>query len=359
MTGRSVAVAVSGGIDSMMAARLLRESGVPVFGIHFHIGHAGCTDLTEGDIAVLSDRLGMPVETVDLSARFRREVVSRFIREYAAARTPNPCLICNPAIKFGALLKAARDRGAAALATGHYARIRQSAGGFPELWAGADKTRDQSYFLALIPPDRLAWARFPLGGLRKEKVLRMAAARGLRPLHAGESQDICFIRGRYHEFLETEGGLPPRPGPITDGAGRKIGTHPGLHLFTVGQRKGINIPASEPYYVLSLDMPGNRLVVGFADELFQSECRVGDVNWLVPPPADPLEVRVKIRYRQAAVPALLHGEAGGDVRLRFSTPLKAVTPGQGAVWYQGDRVLGGGLIAGGVPETADAGDETP
>lgn len=348
-----VAVALSGGVDSLMAARLLVESGVRVTGLHFSTGFSPVPP----DFAPLLKRLvvsgmspasAITVHVIDLSDGFRRHVVDYFIESYRAGRTPNPCLRCNPAIKFGLLLDAARSLGADHLATGHYARVlhdRES--GRWRLFRGADRRKDQSYFLAFLSQAQLAAARFPLGERTKDEVRRMAGERGLAPLETEESQDVCFIRGGYAEFLAGN-GVAPHPGPIEDIGGRTIGMHQGLHRFTVGQRKGINVPASEPYYVIRLDVARNCLVVGFKDSVYAESCRVSGMNWIAAAPSGPFRASVRLRYRHEPVPAEVipcpSGAGFGWVLGRFDEPQKAVTPGQGAVFYDGDEVLGGGWI---------------
>lgn len=336
-----IAVAVSGGIDSLMAARLLKEQGHRVFGIHFRTGYTG-----RADVARIGAAVGMPVHVADLSREFDRTVVDYFAATYRAGKTPNPCLVCNPAIKFGLLAEHARRLGATALATGHYARVD-----CPEpdaacrLLQGVDVRKDQSYFLAFLTPRQLKRARFPLGALLKTQVQAMARDRGLRPVVAAESQDVCFIRsGHYEQFLMKTVGFEPQPGEIVDREGRVLGRHPGLHRFTVGQRRGINCPAAAPYYVLRLETATNRLVVGRKADTYAAECRVENIRWLAAPTAERMEVETRIRYRHRAAASEVILEAPHSARVRFRQPQSAVTPGQGAVFYRGETVLGGGFI---------------
>jgi tRNA-specific 2-thiouridylase len=353
------AIAISGGIDSLVAAHLLKQRGHPLLGLHFITGFeawipaAGATwtpvqlrEAATARLAPMALQLGAPIEIVDLRTAFQRIVVDYFTSTYARGHTPNPCLICNPGIKFGDLLTHARGRGADLLATGHYARIVPDAQGGPQLFKGADASKDQSYFLARLTLDQLAAARFPLGAQTKVETRAMAAAVGLKPLTDKESQDICFIReDRYSEFLSRQPGFCFAPGPIVNSAGERLGTHRGLHRYTVGQRRGMGIPGPAPYYVIRLEPEANRLVVGFEAELYHDACRVNGINWIGPPPQVPIEVMARIRYRHQAVAARLVPLSFDRADLFFAEPQKAVTPGQGAVFYIGQRVLGGGWIS--------------
>ncbi len=342
------AVAISGGIDSLVSAFLLRAAGHDVVGLHFINGFEDPPVQADATHPVhrIGAQLEIPIHVIDLAEPFRQSVVAYFSASYRAGRTPNPCLFCNPLIKFGHLWSHAARLGADFLATGHYARILQSSDGRYHLLRGADPLKDQSYFLARLSPDQLARTQFPLGNITKDETRRLASAHGLKPLNTGESQDVCFIREKnYTQFLATHDGLDPSPGPIVDVEGRVIGRHQGLHLFTIGQRRGIDCPAAAPYYVIRIEPEENRLVVGFRHELARSECEVERINWINPPPGFPAEVRVKIRYRHVAADALLTpGATDQRVGLRFREPQDAVTPGQGAVFYDGEEVLGGGWI---------------
>ena len=342
------AVALSGGIDSLVSAHLLQEAGHEVIGLHFLTGFE---DPRPGNDAAhpihrIARQLDIPMHILDLADVFRQSVVAYFSATYRAGRTPNPCLFCNPLIKFGHLWSHAARLGAEGLATGHYARVVRDQAGRPHLLRGLDRRKDQSYFLARLTPAQLSRARFPLGERDKADVRRLAANAGLRPLSSDESQDVCFIRDNaYGRFLTEREGLIPQPGPIVNRDGEEIGRHRGLHLFTIGQRRGIDCPAAEPYYVVRLEPEGNRLVVGSAKDLHRSECHVADINWINRPADFPVEVRVKIRYRHPdAAARLVYREGEAVMRIRFREPQKAITPGQGAVFYAGEEVLGGGWI---------------
>lgn len=335
------AIALSGGIDSLVAASLLIEKGHNLIGIHFATGFE---TVSAHDVEQSGKQIGIRTEILDCAKQFRAKVVDNFLRTYRIGQTPNPCLICNAAVKFGIVRSFALKLGADRFATGHYARVRQNPDRRYSLLKGADLHKDQSYFLAFLDQEQLQSACFPLGNLTKAGVRTIAEEKGIFPAIRRESQDICFIRESYRDFLQNEGGFSPSPGPITDTQGRLIGEHQGLHFFTVGQRRGISCPASEPYYVVRLDTENNRLVVGFRNELLCPEFRVRDINWISPPPSSPLSVHVRVRYRHNAVPATVFPESGRRARVCFEKPHPAVTPGQGAVFYRDEEVLGGGWI---------------
>lgn len=346
---RRIAVAVSGGVDSFAAAYLLHRRGWEVVGIHFLSGYPPAADPDGGDTVVrlrkAADKLGFPVHVEDCSDLFRERVVDYFVRSYRRGRTPNPCMVCNPVVKFGRLLEVARGLGAERLATGHYARVLRDDEGRAHLHKGADRRKDQSYFLGFLSQRQLRQAAFPLGDWKKSEVTAMAAANGFGPVTAGESQDVCFIPGdACGDFLASQPGPSPAPGTIVDTAGRVLGEHPGLHRFTVGQRRGINCPGPEPYYVLRLDAAENRLVVGTREDLYAGGCPLSGVRWTGPPPVGSLRVAVRIRYRSREVSATVHPGPDGTANLCFEHPQAAVTPGQAAVFYQGSEVIGAGWI---------------
>lgn len=346
MTG-SIAIAVSGGVDSLVSAYLLKEKGLSVFGIHFLSGYEGIDQQTSTAIQDLCRQVDLPLVIVDLREPFRSKVVDYFSAAYRMGKTPNPCLVCNPEIKFGDLLEKARQLGASKLATGHYARVERASDGRARLFKGLDRSKDQSYFLSRLTQNQLARACFPLGAWTKQRVRLLAAEKGLRPLNRRESQDVCFIKeARYADFLVQALGVHPRPGDIVDSDGRRVGTHEGLHRYTVGQRRGINCPSSQAYYVLGLDSRNNRLVVGFKDQQTTGGCSVTDVNWIAGPPDGPLSVHTRIRYRHRPVPAMVTPIGPDRADIRFEQPQMAVAPGQGAAFYRGDEVIGGGWIEG-------------
>ncbi|MGD8367649.1 MAG: tRNA 2-thiouridine(34) synthase MnmA [Desulfobacterales bacterium] len=346
-----IAVAMSGGVDSLVSAFLLKVQGWEVFGVHFVTGYesrhdaAPCPDPIEAAAArmrPLADRVGIELAVIDIRAEFQRQVVEYFTRTYRGGETPNPCLVCNPVVKFGTVFTKARKLGAEKFATGHYARIDEHG----RLLRGKDRTKDQSYFLAFLSQQQLAGAVFPLGARRKKDVVALAREKGLEPAGT-ESQDACFIKeGDYKQFLIRQPGFDPQPGPIVDLAGNQIGTHRGLFGFTVGQRRGINIPASEPYYVIRLEPDCNRLVVGHKKDLITDHCRVEAVRWPGAVPQGPFRAQTRVRYRHRAAASTVTPVGESAAVVRFDKPQSAVTPGQGAVFYDGEVVLGGGFISG-------------
>jgi tRNA-specific 2-thiouridylase len=347
-----MAVALSGGIDSLVAAKLLIQNGYPLVGIHFLNGyetpdHPSPQELQE----LLAERLGIEVFILDAVQPFKQTVVSYFVRTYLSGLTPNPCMVCNPLVKFGTVLDYALSLGASHLATGHYARIALDANGAWRLFKGIDPIKDQSYFLSRMTQAQLAHACFPLGGMTKSRVVQLAENLNLEPVHRGESQDICFIKGRtYGEFLMHQEGFVSPLGPIATVARKIIGEHPGLHLFTIGQRRGINCPAAQPYYVVRLDRKANTLVVGFKSDLLALSCKAYDINWIAGPPQFPARVYTRVRYRSQAIGSTLYPAADG-VDVMFDTPQLSVTPGQGAVFYREDgELIGGGWISLHIPE---------
>jgi len=364
------AIAMSGGVDSTMAAYFIKKQGHPVVGMHFITGYED--DLTpkhedeeeEKDtgrgqaqkpdllmekarkqMAPISERLGIPLEIYDIRTEFENSVIKYFAETYKAGQTPNPCMVCNPAIKFGTLLKAAIELGAGHLATGHYANVVKDKDGIFHLLRGKDPQKEQSYFLARLSQKQLASAKFPLADMTKPEVKQLAGSIGIFPYIKQESQDICFIKNRtYGDFLTDRFGLSPTPGPIVDLKGNWLGEHKGLHLFTIGQRRGINCPAAEPYYVVRLDTERNRLIVGHKQDLLTSECMVKDISWITEPPKSALSVKTRVRYRHRETPSMLIPVNEKEAVVEFDHPQEAVTPGQCAVFYQGDEVMGGGWI---------------
>jgi tRNA-specific 2-thiouridylase len=276
---------------------------------------------------------------------FKKNIVDYFIQTYQAGQTPNPCMVCNPLIKFGTVFDFARKLGASILATGHYAVLKKDHKNTYHLLKGIDPKKDQSYFLARLTQEHLAGACFPLGLMKKSDVRQLASQKGLKPVKTTESQDVCFIKGKnYGDFLARQPGFEPKPGMIKDVNGNVLGEHKGLHLFTIGQRRGINCPASEPYYVIQMDTRQNILTVGFKKDLYTSQCKVEKINWIQESKGRPMHVHTRVRYRHTAAASELIPVDGNTATVRFEKPQEAVTPGQCAVFYKGDEVLGGGWI---------------
>jgi tRNA-specific 2-thiouridylase len=335
----TIAVAISGGIDSLVAGYLLKHQGYDIIGIHFQTGFGRV------DPRPVAKQLQIPFEIIDIGDIFHDSIIAYFAGAYRTGKTPNPCLLCNPVIKFGFVLDHAGKLGASHLATGHYAQINRDPQGHYHLLRGLDPVKDQTYFLSRLTQRQLAQALFPLGKYTKEAVRSMALDLGLKAATDEESQDICFIdEANYSDFLIDRCGLKPEPGLIVDVRGNKIGRHQGLHRFTIGQRRGINCPAAEPYYVVQIDIPKNRLVVGFKKDLLSTACRVIEINWIADPPASSIEVCTRVRYRHKSAQSTLHPVGNDKAEIIFEQPQEAITPGQGAVFYRDDEVLGGGWI---------------
>lgn len=346
-----IAVAMSGGLDSAMAVVLLRESGHEVLGVTMRLWPPRDVEAEVDSPDILSARqicavVGVEHIVLDLRDRFYAEVVAPFISEYASARTPNPCIRCNEAIKFGVLFDAVQALGCDALATGHYVRTAFDGARY-RLLRGIDPAKDQSYFLYTLSQQQLARLLFPLGGFHKDQIRAMAAQRGLAVTERPESQDVCFLRGEpYGALLARSAPDALKPGPILTRAGQALGTHRGLALYTVGQRSGLGIAADRPLYVLELDGPHNALVVGYSEEL-DRRALLADCMHYVAGSAPRQEVRgqAQIRYRARPVDASLETVGRHRARVHFDRPVRGIAPGQAVVLYQDDEVIGGGRIA--------------
>jgi tRNA-specific 2-thiouridylase len=358
-----VAVAMSGGLDSSMAAVFLKDEGYEVIGLTMHLwdqtqdgrGHFGrcCSPEDIQDARRVADQIGIPHYVVNLRRAFEGEVVDYFVEEYLKGRTPNPCVRCNERIKFGRLLQKAEELKAEALATGHYAGIewdRSKKENKPQryfLWRGADRSKDQSYFLFSLTQEQMGKIIFPLGEKSKAEVRQQALRLGLRVAQKSESQEICFVPDDdYRKFVGTRKGKEiSKPGEIVNRQGKVLGFHRGLYSYTIGQRRGLGIAAPHPYYVLELDTEGTRVVVGTKEELGSNGLVAAGVNWISFPKLEgKVEAQVQIRYRHRGAPAVLSPLEEGKVRVDFRIPQRSVTPGQAAVFYQNEEVLGGGWI---------------
>lgn len=348
-----IVVAMSGGVDSAVVAALYVQAGYDVVGVTMQlydhgltVGKAGtcCAGQDIYDAKQVADRLGIPHYVLDYESRFGQAVIEGFADAYAAGQTPIPCVICNQTVKFEDLLGFARELGAAALATGHYIRREDGPAG-PELHAGRDPRRDQSYFLFGTTRDQLAYCRFPLGDLPKDRTRAIAAALGLPVAAKPDSQDICFVPdGDYAALVARMRPHAAEPGEIVDLSGQVLGRHEGTIHYTVGQRRGLGIGGGAPLYVIRVEPTRRRVVVGPRAALGVDLVRLRAVNWLGAGPAVDLPVQVKLRSTQPPVPGRfsLTQEGGGVIHL--DSPLAGVAPGQGGVIYSGSRLLGGGWI---------------
>jgi tRNA-specific 2-thiouridylase len=356
---KKVVVAMSGGVDSSVAAALLQEQGHEVIGITMNLFSlpkeicrsenlkSCCGWQAQEDANRVAIALGISHYVIDFRREFERTVVEDFSREYGRGRTPNPCIRCNQFIKFDLLLYRARSLEADYVATGHYAQIEiDQATGRYLLKKGKDRDKDQSYFLYTLTQVQLAMTLFPLGGLTKKDVRIIAARLALPVAEKEESQEICFVPDRnYAKFLRERIPQAFRPGPILDLQNRVIGEHEGIIHFTVGQRKGMGIAAPHPLYVLSIDAEKNTIVVGKNEELYRSRLEASDVNLIaLEKLAESKPVQAKIRYKHAEAKAMILPLEGGRIRVEFEKPQRAITPGQAVVFYDGDTVVGGGII---------------
>jgi len=351
MSGR-VVVAMSGGVDSSVAAALVVEAGDEAIGVTMSLAGGGsrCCSLADADDARrVAQRLGMRHYVANYADQFRRDVQETFADDYLAGRTPIPCVTCNTKFKFEHLLDRARVFGAERVASGHYARIDQDAAtGSLRLRTAADAAKDQTYFLFELSQQQLAATAFPLGGMTKGEVREAARRFGLDTAEKPERQEICFVPdGDYAAAVERirPDGLPGA-GDIVDEAGAVLGEHRGIHHFTVGQRRGLGLSAPQPLYVSAIDAASNRVVVGGVDRLQVAGARLERVAWVAgSPPERSLGARVKIRHRDTGAMAEVEPLADGGAKVIFDEPARAVTPGQAAVFYDGDSVLGGGWIS--------------
>jgi tRNA-specific 2-thiouridylase len=346
---QKVVVGLSGGVDSSTAAAILHHQGYEVIGLTLWLmkGKGQCCSEGMIDAADICEQLGIRHEVVDIRDVFQTNIIDYLVNGYSGGITPLPCSECNKTVKFGPMVQYAREKlECDRIATGHYAQINYD----PvtcryQLFRAVDRNKDQSYFLYDLSQELLAAAVFPLGELQKADTRRIAAEYGLTTADKPESQDLCLVEsnGSMRAFLDKY--LAPKPGDIVDTNGKILGQHEGIHHYTIGQRKGLGIAAPEPLYVISLDAVNNKVIVGDRTQVTQPECTVNRVNWVsIPEPSTPIRAQVQIRYRSTPTPVTVIPLENSRVRLVFDEPQFSITPGQAAVWYEGDKLLGGGII---------------
>ncbi|HEV8572189.1 MAG TPA: tRNA 2-thiouridine(34) synthase MnmA [Actinomycetota bacterium] len=347
----SVLVAMSGGVDSSVAACLLAEAGYEVLGSHLRLvhdeglDHGCCGPGAERDARDVASVSGFPFEVVDLTDVFEERVVADYVSELEAGRTPNPCVRCNERIKFGAFLERARNLGVEFVATGHYVRTVRDDRSRWHLYRGADRSKDQSYVLHMLGQEELSRSLFPVGSLSKDETRARARRFGLEVAAKPDSQELCFVSpGQGHVFAAGRAPHLAREGEIVDPSGNVIGAHGGTYRYTIGQRRGLGVSRRERSYVVDVDAAANRVVVGPAELLARRALEAERVNWIPARPAGAFEAEVKIRYRGDPAPAVVEPGPAREARVEFRTPQRAVTPGQSVVFYAGDEVVGGGTI---------------
>lgn len=358
---KRVLMAMSGGVDSSVAAALLVEQGYAVIGVTMNTWtddipesilqnqHSGCCSLAAvEDARAIANKLDIPYYVMNFKGHFASTVIDYFVKEYVAGRTPNPCIACNRYVKFDALLEKARELECDYVATGHYAVIGEDAAypGRRLLGKSADRRKDQTYVLHNLTQEALAHTLFPIGGMEKPKVRELARQLGLLTADKPDSQEICFVYDNdYGRFLKERVPDAIVPGPMLNTRGEVVGQHQGLPLYTVGQRKGLGLTTTRPMYVVALDPERNAVIVGEDHEVYSGGLLASDLNWIaLPDLTEPVRCAAKIRRMAPEAPCTVYPEAGGSIRVVFDEPQRAVTPGQAVVLYQGQWVLGGGTI---------------
>jgi tRNA-specific 2-thiouridylase len=349
-----VVVAMSGGVDSSVAAALLKEQGYDVIGMMLRLWsepgkedtNRCCTPDSMAQARRVAARLNLPFYVIDAKDVFRETVVEYFLEGYARGETPNPCLVCNRKIRWTFLLDHALALGAEYMATGHYVRIKKDEGGKSVLFRAVDRNKDQSYVLHVLNQEKLKHALFPVGDFTKPEIRQIAEKYGLPTASRKDSQDLCFLAGEdYRNFLRRNAAEMLRPGEIVTRTGNPLGTHHGLANYTIGQRKGLGLASPVPLYVLGKNATDNTLIVGTQEELGSRELIAHDVNWLSgEAPREPIRAEVKIRYTAQEAEAWVRPVGGNQAQVDFDAPQRDITAGQAAVFFQGDVVLGGGLI---------------
>ena len=350
-------IAMSGGVDSSVSALLMKEKGYECIGCTMKLytdedlgldtGHTCCSMDDVSDARRVANRLEMPYYVLNFTEDFRSLVIDRFVSCYENGMTPNPCIDCNKHMKFDELYRRAKEFGCDKIVTGHYARIEETDRGFV-LKKAVDESKDQSYVLYQLTQDILKDTVFPLGSYSKAEIRRLAEENGFINADKPDSQDICFVPdGDYAAAIKRFSGKEYEEGDFTDVNGNVLGRHRGIIYYTIGQRKGLGIPGKTPYYVKAIDVKNNRVILSGDDELYSSHCKVTDVNWITPAlVSDGMRVSAKIRYRHKEQPASIKINEDGTIDVNFDEPQRAITPGQSAVFYMDDIVLGGGKIIG-------------
>ncbi|MEK6679167.1 MAG: tRNA 2-thiouridine(34) synthase MnmA [Nitrospirota bacterium] len=355
-----IVIGMSGGVDSSVTAALLKKEGHELHGITLQLWRGDPKRGIEwyeracckADVArEAAQKIGIPFTVINIQEEFEKEIIDDFCKEYLSGRTPNPCIRCNEKIKFGLLLKKARELGAERLATGHYARTDfNPAINRYILKKGIDSKKDQSYFLYRLNQEQLGSVIFPIGGLKKERVIEIAKEMGLPGAEGKESQEICFVTDAeeedYRGFLEERMPEAKKTGEFVDTTGKVIGRHEGIAFYTIGQRRGLGISSSKRLYVVDIDAKSNRVILGDEDELFKDELIAEDINLIaIERLAAPMDVFAKIRYRNPAVPAEIKPYDEGKIKVKFKEPQRAIAKGQSVVFYDNDIVIGGGIIS--------------
>ncbi len=355
---KKVVVGMSGGVDSSVAALLLKKQGYEVIGVTMQIwqpetpehiaAEGGCCGMSAvTDAAAVAEVLGIPHYVMNFREEFKERVIAYFTREYLQGRTPNPCIACNRYVKWESLLQRSLELGADYIATGHYANVEQLPDGRYAIRNAATARKDQTYALYSLTQEQLAHTLFPVGAYEKEEVRRMAQEAGLPVANKPDSQEICFVPdGDYAAFIEEEcGGKVPPPGDFVDRGGNRIGPHKGITHYTVGQRRGLGIPAGHRIFVTELRPETDEVVLGEDAELWKRDVYVGNVSWMRRAGiTEPVQVMAKIRYNHKGDAATLYPQENGEVLCRYDSPVRAATPGQACVFYEGEYVLGGGTI---------------
>ncbi|MCD4727957.1 MAG: tRNA 2-thiouridine(34) synthase MnmA [Pirellulales bacterium] len=349
---RKVAIAISGGVDSAISAYLLQEMGYEVVGVHFQFWTWGnnlssSENLKRTLVDDIREKIGLRIEIIKEENYFKKTIVDNFLSELSKGQTPNPCVRCNPFVKFKLLKDFAEKENIINISTGHYARVESNHGRNYKLIKGVDPEKDQSYMLCNLNQELLSRTIFPLGGTYKKDNIDLGKNLGLKIIEFPESQDLCFVDTKYYKQFISE-SIPNsiQPGDIIDKSGKTIGRYKGLVYYTIGQRKDIRVSAEKPYYVIRKDIFKNQLIVGHIDELGRDQMVVNNLNWIYKQPIMPFTCDVKIRYKSPYVRCRIEIASESEIKVNLSRKLRDITPGQYAVFYSGDEVLGGGIISG-------------